>query len=483
METSLVGRLNGVVTRATSTPLLALIRNLVFLHVAYRYGRFVLAILAVRGPLVATKDLVKFFLQSVTTFARTAVPGANILVKREIAKQIRGVQKSVIQETPGEKRYVALPQQGLAETDVRAELIRYQRMGHVDWKGGKVSGAIYHGGDDISALITEAFGLFTISNPLHPEVFPGIRKMEAEVVSMVLRMYNAPPSACGSVTSGGTESILMAIKAYRDRGLEEKGITEPEMVVPVTLHAAVDKAASYFKIKLVHIPVDASTGKVDVQKMARAINRNTIMVAGSAPNFPHGIIDDLPAIAALARKHNIGMHVDCCLGGFLVPFMEKAGYPLPHFCDFRLEGVTSISADTHKYGFAPKGSSVVMYRTKELRNYQYFVTTEWPGGLYASPSIAGSRPGALIAGCWAMMVHFGESGYVRSTQDIIGAARRISSGIETIPQLHLIGDPLLSVVAFAARAPMNTYAVADLLTRKGWHLNVLQNPPAIHIAC
>ena len=150
-------------------------------------------------------------------------------------------------------------------------------------------------------------------------------------------------------------------------------------VVPSTIHTAIDKAAQYFNVKLIHIPVDPNTGKVDVKKVQRAITRNTILLAGSAPNFPHGIIDDIPALAALAKKRRIGMHVDCCLGGFLVPFMEKAGMPLPHWCDFRVEGVTSISVDTHKYGFAPKGSSVIMYRSKEIRNYQYFITTEWPG--------------------------------------------------------------------------------------------------------
>ena len=229
---------------------------------------------------------------------------------------------------------------------------------------------------------------------MHPEVFPGIRKMESEIVSMVLHLFHAPADGCGSVTSGGTESILMSIKAHRDFAYENKGITEPEMIVPISVHAAFDKGAHYFGVKIIHAPVDPITGMVNLKKVEAAISSNTILVitffisfltpfsikiVGSAPGFPHGIIDDLPSLGQIAKKYKIGFHIDCCLGGFLVPFMDKAGFPLPHPCDFRVSGVTSISVDTHKYGFAPKGSSVIMYLNKELRNHQYFVLTDWPG--------------------------------------------------------------------------------------------------------
>ena len=205
--------------------------------------------------------------------------------------------------------------------------------------------------------------------------------MESEIISMCLKMYNAPSTGCGNVTSGGTESLLMAIKAYRDMAYELRGVTEPEMIVPSTIHAAVNKGAAYFGVYIHLVPVDPVTGKVNVSQVRRLINSNTIMIAGSAPNFPHGIIDDIPALSELAVKYRIPLHVDACLGGFLIPFAEKAGYPLPHLVDFRLKGVTSISVDTHKYGFAPKGSSVIMYRTNDIRKFQYFVTTEWPGML------------------------------------------------------------------------------------------------------
>ncbi|KAJ3299244.1 hypothetical protein HK104_009547 [Borealophlyctis nickersoniae] len=475
--------MDSTVARVNKSPLVLHFKNAIVLYVVLRWVHLVFREVAVRGPLGAVKRLVASTLQKLITLTRSAVPGADAMVKKEVEKSIKSIEKSVCPEVPGEKKYLALPATGLNQVQVWSELQRYQAMGQVDWKGGKVSGAIYHGGEDVTRLITDAFKMFCITNPLHPEVFPGVRKMEAEVVAMVLAMYNGPPGSCGSVTSGGTESLLMAVKTYRDMAEKLRGVTEPEMVVPTTIHAAFDKASEYFKVKLVHIPVDAKTGKVDVHKVARAINRNTILIAGSAPNFPHGIIDDIPALAALAKKNKIPMHVDCCLGGFLVPFMEKAGMPLPHYCDFRVDGVTSISVDTHKYGFAPKGSSVIMYRSKDIRNFQYFVTTEWPGGVYASPSIAGSRPGALIAGCWAAMVRFGESGYVQSTRDIVGAARKIRDAVAAMDGLRVIGEPLVSVVAFEGILPIKTYGVADLLSRKGWHLNILQNPASIHIAC
>ncbi|KAJ1564080.1 hypothetical protein HK405_015905 [Cladochytrium tenue] len=235
---------------------------------------------------------------------------------------------------------------------------------------------------------------------------------------------------------------------------------------------------------MIAIPIDPTTGEVDVAKVARAITPNTIMLAGSAPNFPHGIMDNIPALAALAQKHKIGMHVDACLGGFIVPFAEAAGYPQAYTFDFRVPGVTSISCDTHKYGFAPKGSSVVMYRTAALRRFQYFVQPNWPGGVYASPSVAGSRPGALVAGCWAALMRFGQQGYVETTRQIIGAARAIVSGVKAIDGLEIIGDPRGSVLAFRSTSPaIAIFALGDLLGKRGWHLNMLQRPEAIHIAC
>jgi sphinganine-1-phosphate aldolase len=223
---------------------------------------------------------------------------------------------------------------------------------------------------------------------------------------------------------------------------------------------------------------------VHIPSVARLINSNTVLLVGSAPNFPHGIIDDISALSKLALKRKIPLHVDCCLGSFLVPFLERAGFETELF-DFRLKGVTSISCDTHKYGFAPKGNSTVLYRSAALRTYQYFIAPNWSGGVYASPSIAGSRPGALIAGCWASLMSVGEAGYVESCHTIVGATKKIIDALQQNPglsgDLEVVGRPLVSVVAFTATS-LNAYDLADAMAERGWHLNSLQNPPAIHVA-
>lgn len=300
---------------------------------------------------------------------------------------------------------------------------------------------------------------------------------------MVLGMFNAPPGAAGITTSGGTESILMACLSARNKAYSERGVTEPEIVVPITVHAAFDKAGHYFGITVHHVAVDPVTLKVDLRAVARLINYNTILLVGSAPNFPHGIIDDIAGLSKLALRKRIPLHVDACLGSFLLPFLSRAGHPAPPF-DFRVKGVTSISCDTHKYGFAPKGNSVLLFRTAALRAAGYFVTGTWPGGVYASPSLSGSRAGAIIAGTWTALMQQGESGYLAATRDIVGAARNIEHGIRERlhPDIFVLGEPLVSVVAFSSKT-LNIYDVADEMNTKGWHLNALQSPPAIHIAC
>ena len=257
-------------------------------------------------------------------------------------------------------------------------------------------------------------------------------------------------------------------------------------IVPETAHAAFRKAGSYFGIKVHLVACPSPTYAVHVPSVSRLINSNTILLVGSAPNFPHGIFDDISALSRLAirKKGRLPLHVDCCLGSFLVPFLARAGFPTVPY-DFTVKGVTSISCDTHKYGFAPKGNSTLVYRTTALRAYQYFISPDWSGGVYASPSIAGSRPGALIATCWASMMSQGESGYVESCHAIVGAAKQIESALRENPSLRddlsVLGKPMVSVVAFKSTT-LNVYDLADSMSTKGWHLNSLQNPPAIHVA-
>ncbi|WRT63911.1 uncharacterized protein IL334_000837 [Kwoniella shivajii] len=367
-----------------------------------------------------------------------------------------------------------LPEQGRSRDWLESEWSNLKKLERGDVDAGRVSGAVYHGGEELNQVINEAMAKFVVSNPLHPDVFPGVRKMESELVSMVLNLFNGPNGA-GTTTSGGTESILMAVKTYRDWARETKGITRPEMIIPSSAHAAFWKASQYFKIKLHIIPVNKESRKADVKAMRRAINPNTIMIVGSAPNFPDGAIDPIPALAALAKKNNIGLHVDCCLGSFIMPFMEKAGFGIDiEPFDFRLKGVTSISCDTHKYAFCPKGSSVIMYHSPELRRYQYYVMTDWEGGVYASPSMAGSRPGSILAGAWAVLNYMGENGYTESCREIVTASRTFLNGLRTrfIDDLYVLGDPKASVVAFGSKT-LSVYAIGDGMSKKGWHLSAL----------
>lgn len=276
----------------------------------------------------------------------------------------------------------------------------------------------------------------------------------------------------------------MACLSARNKAYQERGVTEPEMILPETAHTAFRKAGEYFKIKIHLVACKAPSYKVHLPSVSRLINPNTILLVGSAPNFPHGIIDDISGLSKLAHKKKLPLHVDCCLGSFIIPLLPKAGFDSEPF-DFKLKGVTSISCDTHKYGFAPKGNSTVLYRSDDYRKYQYFISPDWSGGVYASPSIAGSRPGALIAGCWASLVKQGESGYVDACHKIVGAMKKIEGTIRERPELStdlkVIGRPLVSVVAFLSNT-LDIYDIADGMSEKGWHLNALQSPPAIHIA-
>ncbi|KAI9869400.1 MAG: hypothetical protein M1813_000189 [Trichoglossum hirsutum] len=459
------------------------IRNIVFFLFLLRWAKR--AILKLKGRGIIGTVIDTFVAARHTLYGLfLRAPGVRTQVRKQVSEAISKLEEKLVPQGPGVTRYLSLPKEGWSQEQVKAELMKLGEMEHTRWEDGRVSGAVYHGGRDLMRLQTEAFSFFTVANPIHPDVFPGVRKMEAEVVAMVLAMFNAPEEAAGVSTSGGTESILMACLSARQKAHIERGITEPEIILPETAHPAFRKAASYFGIHIHLVATPAPSYKVHIPSVSRLINSNTILLVGSAPNFPHGIIDDIAALSRLAIRKKIPLHVDCCLGSFLMPFLEKAGFVAETF-DFRLRGVTSISCDTHKYGFAPKGNSVLLYRNKQLRTYQYFISPDWSGGVYASPSIAGSRPGALIAGCWASLMSQGESGYVSACHQIVGTAKKIELAIREQPalssDLSIIGKPLVSVIAFTS-STINVYDIADAMIAKGWHLNALQSPPAIHIA-
>ncbi|KAF6031275.1 SGPL1 [Bugula neritina] len=409
------------------------------------------------------------------------IPYVQRQIQTEVSKTAKSMQDSFAKDLkPGMSFIRKLPFYGNSSDEVCRLAETYKSMRSLEFNRGRASGTLYNGGEELTELNGQIYKMFAWTNPLHGDVFPDIRKMEAEVVQMCINMFNGGSEACGTMTSGGTESIMLACKAYRDRAIRQ-GIQHPDMVVPRSAHAAFEKACQTFGIKFIPVPADPVTMKVDVRKMKKLITRNTCMLVGSTPDFPTGVMDPIEEISALGAKYNIPVHVDACLGGFLIPFMEKAGYPLPLF-DFRLPGVTSISCDTHKYGFAPKGSSVVLYSSVEMRRYQYYVITDWPGGIYATPTFGGSRPGAIIAACWATMVHYGETGYINTTRKIIDTARYIKQEVAEIPGLFVYGDPLVSVIAIGS-LDFNIFRLTEALTKRGWSLNALQFPSCFHICC
>lgn len=377
--------------------------------------------------------------------------------------------------------YRKLPPAGRPRTEILDEMKDLARAEAPKWRDGFASGAVYHGGQEHIDFLNEVYAVNSQANPLHPELWPSSVKYEAEIVAMTASMLgggqDAVDTVCGTISSGGTESILLAMRTYRDQAKAERNITDPEILVPISAHAAFDKAAEYFGIRIVPIPLGPDW-RADVHAAAKLVNKKTVALVASAPGFPHGVIDPVEQLAELAAERGIGCHVDCCLGGFVLPWAEKLGYPVPPF-DFRLPGVTSMSADTHKFGFAAKGTSVVLYRTNELRRYQYYRTATWMGGLYYSPTFAGSRAGALTAETWAAMLAFGEEGYMVATKAILETASIIRKSIEKVPELFVLGDPMW-VVAFASDQ-LDVYAIMDQMSARGWSLNGLQNPPAVHI--
>jgi sphinganine-1-phosphate aldolase len=368
-----------------------------------------------------------------------------------------------------------LPATGRPREEVLAELEAMAAAERAQWQDGHASGAVYHGDPEHVEFLTRVYALHSQSNPLHVDLWPSATKFEAEIVAMTARMLGGGEDVGGVVSSGGTESIMLAVKAHRDRA----GIERPQMVLPETAHAAFDKASHCLGVEAVHVPVGPDF-RADVAATADAIGERTILVVGSAPSYPHGAIDPISELSELARERGIGFHTDACLGGFLLPFAERLDYSVPPF-DFRLPGVSSMSADTHKYGYAAKGTSVVLYRGDELRHAQYFTFTEWPGGLYMTPTFAGSRPGALSAACWAAMTSIGEDGYLDAARRILDTAAQIRAGIEAIDGLRVLGDPLFCIAFATDDDELAIYRVMDAMSARGWSLNGLHRPPAVHI--
>jgi len=377
----------------------------------------------------------------------------------------------------GEKK-VKLPPKGIPKEELLKSMEQL-RKDDARWKEGRTWSLVYHAGEEHTEFLKSAYTLFFSENALSPIAFPSLQKLEAEVLSMTAHMLGGDDQVVGSMTSGGTESILMAIKTYRDWAKATRSeIKRPEMILPMTIHPAFEKAAHYFDVKPVHIPVTNSF-RADINAVRDVTNKNTILMVGSAPSYPHGVIDPIAEMASLAAEHGIGFHVDACLGGFLLPFVKRLGYPIPDF-DFSLPGVTSMSADIHKYGFAAKGASTVRYRKKELQKHQFFIYTDWPGGIYASPAMTGTRPGGAIAAAWAAMNAMGEEGYLRGAEQIMKTTKALMNGINALPGMYVLGEPDMSVFAFTSNE-VDIFAVGDEMEVRGWNMDRQQRPNSLHL--
>jgi sphinganine-1-phosphate aldolase len=376
-----------------------------------------------------------------------------------------------------------LPPDGRPREEVMAQLRTMAKEEDAFWETGKCSGTMYCGDHDHYEFLTEAFGLFAHVNALQRDMCPSATNFEGEIIAMALDLFNAGAvtgsQPAGLVTTGGTGSILHAVLSYREHAAQIRGVTRPNLIKPETAHPAFDKACHLFGVELRRAPVDPLTTGVDVDWVADNIDADTIALVGSACNYGYGTIDPIADLGALAAERGVGLHVDGCLGGFILPFGEELGYGVAPF-DFRVPGVTSISADTHKYGYALKGTSTLLFRDKALRNSQYFFLTDWSGGKYFSPGMEGSRSGGLLAATWAAMVSLGRSGYRRYASAIFETADNMKAAVRSHPELRLIGDPTF-LFSFTSDL-FDIYHVNDFMRRRGWRLNGQQYPNAIHMA-
>ena len=373
-----------------------------------------------------------------------------------------------------------LPEDGTAKEVVLEELAAMSAAENPTWEGGQCSGTMYCGDHDHYDYLNEAFSHFSYVNSLQRDMCPSATKFEAEVIAMTLDLLGAAALTetipAGLVTSGGSGSIAHAVLAYREH---RPTAGRPNMIKPETAHPAFSKAGHLFGVEMRIAPVDPVTTLVDVDWVADHVDENTVALIGSACNYGYGTVDPITELGALALERGVGLHVDGCLGGFILPFGRELGYDIAPF-DFTVPGVTSISADTHKYGYALKGTSVLCFADKALRNDQYFYLTDWSGGKYCSPGMDGSRSAGLLAATWAAMVHLGRSGYRRYAEQIFSTSATMQAAVRSHDSLRIMGQP--SFLFSFTSDEYDVYLVNDFLRTRGWRMNGQQYPNAIHMA-
>jgi len=377
-----------------------------------------------------------------------------------------------------------MPSEGRSRESILAELEGFARDEDKMWETGKCSGTMYCGDHTHYEFLGRAFELFAHMNALQRDMCPSMTKFEGEIIAMTLDMLHADAvtdaEPVGLVTSGGSGSILHAVLAYREFAQKTRGIDKPNFVKPETAHPAFDKACHLLAVECRRAPIDPTTMTADVAEMAKLIDENTIAIVGSACNYGYGTVDPIAELSDLALERGVGLHVDGCLGGFVLPWGQDLGYPNIPIFDFRIPGVTSISADTHKYGYGLKGASVLAFRDKPLRNSQYFFMTDWTGGKYASPGIEGSRSGGILASTWASLVSMGRDGYTKYARAIFETAFKMQDAVRSHPELRLLGAPTFCF-SFTSDE-FDIYHVNDFMRTRGWRFNGQQYPNAIHMA-
>ncbi|MGD2125904.1 MAG: aspartate aminotransferase family protein [Desulfobacteraceae bacterium] len=361
-----------------------------------------------------------------------------------------------------------IPQKGVARDELFQEL-EALRAHDVDWRSGKVFGYVFDPGPEVLEVGKEAYAMFLTENALDFTVFPSLLQLENELVAMAGKHVGADDQVVGNFTSGGTESIILAVKAARDYFRAGKpDIEEPEMILPATAHAAFHKAAHYLGLKAVVVPTDAETFRADVETVRQAISPNTILLVGSAPSYAHGVVDPITDLGQLALENNLLLHVDACMGGFMLPYFRRLGAPVPDF-DFSVPGVTSLSMDLHKYAYTPKGASIILYRDRRLRRHQIFACSQWAGYTMVNNAVQSSKSGGPMAAAWAVLKFVGDEGYMELARRKLEATHKIVEGIQRMKDLRLLGKPDMCLVAFTSDT-VNIFHIIDEMNERGWYI-------------
>lgn len=359
-----------------------------------------------------------------------------------------------------------IPEKGVARDELFRRLEAY-RADDMPWREGRTWAYVYDPGREAEEVIKQAFTMYLTENALDPTVFPSALRLENDLVSMAAHHLRGDAEVCGNFTSGGTESIILSVKTARDRARAlQPHIREPEMVLPATAHASFQKAGHYLDVRPVIVPVDPRTFKADVTAVRDAITPNTILLVGSAISYAHGVVDPIEELGQLALEKQLLLHVDGCMGGFLLPYFRRLGAPVPRF-EFDVPGVTSISMDFHKYAFAAKGASVILHRSKELRRYQMYACSNWTGYTVINPTVQSTKSAGPLAAAWAALHFLGDDGYLEIARQVLGATRRIADWVDAHPDLRLLGRPEMNLVAFTSDT-VSVFHVVDEMKQRGW---------------